>query len=208
MICSKCNSQVNDNASFCPICGASISKNDVSKSTAEKVVQDAKGDSIEMLFPNAFEEKAENEPHISPTKLEEIHEAQNKQAALENKQNNGSFNSVAPPIRESAPSPNVQNIDDVSSIGLNFLSLFFPLVGAILFCVLSKKTPNRGRDCGRAAMLGLIISFVFSIIISIFLVVAQISAFASFAGDIVGGTESNVESGVSSFEDIFSIVIN
>lgn len=207
MICSKCNSQVNDNASFCPICGASISKNDVSKSTAEKVVQDAKGDSIEMLFPNAFEEKAENEPHISPTKLEEIHEAQNKQAALENKQNNGSFNSVAPPIRESAPSPNVQNIDDASSIGLNFLSLFFPLIGAILFCILSKKTPNRGRDCGRAAMLGLILSFVFSIVISVIIAVAQISALAGLAGGFAGGSGSDIRS-ESSFEDSFSFDIS
>ena len=207
MICSKCNSQVNDNASFCPICGASISKNDVSKSTAEKVVQDAKGDSIEMLFPNAFEEKAENKPHISPTKLEEIHEAQNKQAALENKQNNGSFNSVAPPIRESAPSPNVQNIDDASSIGLNFLSLFFPLIGAILFCILSKKTPNRGRDCGRAAMLGLILSFVFSIVISVIIAVAQISALAGLAGGFAGGSGSDIRS-ESSFEDSFSFDIS
>ena len=207
MICSKCNSQVNDNASFCPICGASISKNDVSKSTAEKVVQDAKGDSIEMLFPNAFEEKAENKPHISPTKLEEIHEAQNKQAALENKQNNGSFNSVAPPIRGSAPSPNVQNIDDASSIGLNFLSLFFPLIGAILFCILSKKTPNRGRDCGRAAMLGLILSFVFSIVISVIIAVAQISALAGLAGGFAGGSGSDIRS-ESSFEDSFSFDIS
>ena len=171
------------------------------------MVQDAKGDSIEMLFPNAFEEKAENKPHISPTKLEEIHEAQNKQAALENKQNNGSFNSVAPPIRESAPSPNVQNIDDASSIGLNFLSLFFPLIGAILFCILSKKTPNRGRDCGRAAMLGLILSFVFSIVISVIIAVAQISALAGLAGGFAGGSGSDIRS-ESSFEDSFSFDIS
>ncbi|MGN0114353.1 MAG: hypothetical protein ACI396_03425, partial [Acutalibacteraceae bacterium] len=131
-------------------------------------------------------------------------EAQNRQAALENKQSNNLFNSTPPPTRGYTPAPDVQNSNDVSSIGLNFLSLFFPLIGAILFCILSKKTPNKGRDCGRAAMLGLVLSFVFSIIISILLVIAQVSAIAGLAGDIAGGIESDT----SSFEDDFSLTIN
>lgn len=208
MICSKCNSQINDNASFCPVCGANISENGISKSVAEKAAQDVKKNSVETLFPNAFEEKKEEKPHISPTKLEGIHDAQNKQAALDNKQNNSSFNNTPPPAREYTPALDVKNSNDTSSIGLNFLSLFFPLIGAILFCILSKKTPNRGRDCGRAAMLGLVLSFVFSIIVSVLLVVAQISAIAGLAGGIIGGAEGGIESSTSSFGDDFSLTIN
>ena len=208
MICPKCNSQINDNASFCPVCGTNMSKGDVLRPSTETPTQETKKNSVETLFPNAFEEKKEKRPHISPTKLEGIHDAQNKQAALDNKQNNSSFNNTPPPAREYTPAPTVQNNDDVSSIGLNFLSLFFPLIGAILFCILSKKTPNRGRDCGRAAMLGLVLSFVFSIIVSVLLVVAQISAIAGLAGGIIGGAEGGIESSTSSFGDDFSLTIN
>lgn len=207
MICPKCNSQINDNASFCPVCGTNMSKDDVLRPSTETPTQETKKNSVETLFPNAFEEKAESKPHISPTKLEGMHEAQNRQIASENKQSNNSFNSAPPPIRGYAPSPVTQDSNDVSSIGLNFLSLFFPLIGAFLFCILSKKTPNRGRDCGRAAMLGLILSFVFSIVISVLIAVAQISALASLAGGFVGGSEGAMESG-SSFEDSFSFDIS
>lgn len=45
---------------------------------------------------------------------------------------------------------------DVPSMGLNILSLFFPLIGLILYLVFRDKTPRKAAAVGKFALIGFI----------------------------------------------------
>jgi len=53
---------------------------------------------------------------------------------------------------------------DVPNGGLNVLSLFFPVVGWILYFVYRDKTPIKAKACAKFAWIGFAISVVFGFI--------------------------------------------
>lgn len=53
------------------------------------------------------------------------------------------------------------------SVGLNIVSFLWPLVGLILYLVYHEKSPRRAKDCGKWALIGLIVSVVIGIIVAI-----------------------------------------
>ena len=53
---------------------------------------------------------------------------------------------------------------DVPSMGLNILSLLFPLIGLILYLVFRDKTPKKAAAVGKFALIGVIIGVVFTIL--------------------------------------------
>ena len=53
---------------------------------------------------------------------------------------------------------------DAPSTGFMVLSLFFPLVGLILFLVWKDSQPLKAKSCGKGALIGVIISAVLIIL--------------------------------------------
>jgi hypothetical protein len=53
---------------------------------------------------------------------------------------------------------------DEPSMGLNILSLVFPIVGLILYLVYMDKSPKRARPIGKFAIIGAAIGFTLSIL--------------------------------------------
>ena len=49
---------------------------------------------------------------------------------------------------------------DIPSTGLNVLSLFFPVVGLILYIVYADKAPKKAKAIGKFALIGVAIEFV------------------------------------------------
>lgn len=53
--------------------------------------------------------------------------------------------------------PQMQNtLDDKPNMGLNILSLFFPIVGLVLFCVNLEKKPTSAKSYGVWALIGFV----------------------------------------------------
>ncbi len=55
---------------------------------------------------------------------------------------------------------------DTPSIGLNILSFILPLLGLILWCVYSNKSPIKAKSIGKSALIGFAIGIVLNIIIA------------------------------------------
>ena len=55
--------------------------------------------------------------------------------------------------------------NDIPSIGLKILSFILPLVGLILWCVYSNKSPIKAKSIGKSALIGFIVGIVINIII-------------------------------------------
>ena len=56
--------------------------------------------------------------------------------------------------------PSYVNPNDRSSIGLNILSFFIPIVGLILFIVFRKDSPKKANGCGIGGIAGFIFNTV------------------------------------------------
>lgn len=57
--------------------------------------------------------------------------------------------------------------EDIPSTGLNILSLFFPIVGLILYLVYMDKTPKRAKKIGKFAIIGASIGVAISVLFAI-----------------------------------------
>lgn len=62
------------------------------------------------------------------------------------------------------PAYQTTNPQDEPNGGLNVLSLFFPVVGWILYFVFKDKTPIKAKSCAKFAWIGFAISFVIGFI--------------------------------------------
>ena len=207
MVCPKCNNQISDGAKFCARCGAQIP---AAQEKTEPAPQRSENP-VNNLFPNAFDNVnngVEEKTHISPTQLESLHADMNRQAAVNqttNPANNVGNGAVAPQYTPS-PVPTVATTpsEDKSSIGLNILSLLFPLIGAFLFCGLSKNHPNRARDCWRAAVLGVILFSVISICVAV--IVGFVGAASAIGGLADISSQGSVDSESSITDDGWIVI--
>lgn len=64
---------------------------------------------------------------------------------------------------------NNNNVVDKSSVVLNVLSFFIPIIGIVLFFILKEKSPIKARKCGISAIIG-VVSFIVLFIISNFFI--------------------------------------
>ena len=67
-------------------------------------------------------------------------------------------------VTPTQPSYQTTDPQDAPNGGLNVLSLFFPLVGWILYFVYKDKTPIKAKSCAKFAWIGFAISVVFGFI--------------------------------------------
>ena len=59
-----------------------------------------------------------------------------------------------------------ENIEDKPSVGLNILSLFFPIVGLILYFTWKNQTPKKAKSVLTYCLIGWGIEIFFNIIIA------------------------------------------
>lgn len=52
------------------------------------------------------------------------------------------------------------NVVDKSSVGLNILSFFIPIVGLILYFTMKAKTPIKAKAIGISALIGFILNLI------------------------------------------------
>ena len=69
---------------------------------------------------------------------------------------------------------------DAPSTGMAVLSFFLPGIGAILFLVWRKSSPQKASSCGQGLAIATVVSAIFSIIISI----VYFFVFAAYFEDI------------------------
>lgn len=75
--------------------------------------------------------------------------------------NRPAYQQVAPMQQAYSSSPR----EDEPNIGLNILSLLFPIVGWILWGVFKNETPIKAKSCSKFAWIGFAVGVVFYIII-------------------------------------------
>ena len=56
---------------------------------------------------------------------------------------------------------------DKSSLGLNILSFFIPIIGLILYVTLKKEQPVKAKNCGKSALIGVVSIVILYIILII-----------------------------------------
>ena len=83
---------------------------------------------------------------------------------------------VAPP---SAPptynNPVVANSGDAPNVGFMVLSIFFPVVGLILYLVWKNEYPLKAKSCGKGAIIGVCVEVGLGIILGIVIACAGLS---------------------------------
>lgn len=75
-----------------------------------------------------------------------------------------------------APSPLQAQAFDTSSVGLNVLSFFFPVIGIVLYFSYKDEKPIRAKGCKDCALISISISFIFFVLT--FILAACVSTFA------------------------------
>ena len=85
----------------------------------------------------------------------------------------------APPRQFPGPAP-----DDAPNGGFLALSLFFPLVGLILYLVWMNQYPQRAKSCGKGAIIGVCLSFGLAIfyVIFVFLILGLALSTVPYSG--------------------------
>lgn len=63
----------------------------------------------------------------------------------------------------------VKESNDKTSIGLNILAFFIPIVGLILFVTMKNDTPKKAKSIGISALIGYILSMFVSIVLCIYI---------------------------------------
>ncbi|MDE5728998.1 MAG: zinc ribbon domain-containing protein [Clostridia bacterium] len=57
--------------------------------------------------------------------------------------------------------------DDAPNTGFMVLSIFFPLIGFILYLVWHTESPLKAKSCGKGAIIGIIIGVVLGVVLGI-----------------------------------------
>ena len=84
---------------------------------------------------------------------------------------------------------NLSNIDNTDRAGgIEWLCLFFPVVGLILYLVWQKNRPVAAKQCGKFAIIGTGIWFVLGIIIMVISMI-MVNQYEAWVTQIYGGQE-------------------
>lgn len=140
-ICKKCGAQIDDQAAFCPVCGA---PQDVVKSQPQQ--QDPFRAEPRQAQGNPFEGEEAPRPQ----------QVQYVDSQYQNQNGN--------PYQNQYQNQYQQNVVDNGGFGWALLGFCIPLVGLILFLVWKDTKPRTAKSAGKGALVSVIVSAVIYII--------------------------------------------
>lgn len=150
-ICKKCSAQIDDQAAFCPVCGA---PQDVVKSTAQPQQEPFRAEPRQAQG-NPFEDREAPRPQ----------QVNYVDSQYQNQYQNGN------PYQQYQ-----QNVVDNGGFGWALLGFCIPLVGLILFLVWKDTKPRTAKSAGMGALVSVIVTAVFYLIVIVIGIGAGVAA--------------------------------
>lgn len=182
-VCKSCNAICDENANFCHSCGALLIKENITPTSVDPCLDDT-----DKVNPFTFSKENNDDNNASGVNIDENNVSNNSDEESFYREGREAFFSTSSDVKDRIPPEQYNRVydqyshypsdinfnqNDSTNVLLVVLSVFFPLVGLIVFLVQKDTSPKTSKACGIAGL----ISWVLSILLYLLAFFIKLSLF-------------------------------